>query len=56
VYPGYDWLPWEFGRCPQNYWDEMKNQRKFMDWAGKQLKIKEMSDWYEVGIKVINYW
>jgi hypothetical protein len=30
----------------------MKNQRKFMDWAGNQLNIKEMSDWYNITTKV----
>jgi hypothetical protein len=26
----------------------MKNQRKFMEWAGKQFNVKEMSDWYKI--------
>jgi hypothetical protein len=52
VYPDYDWLPWKFGRCPQEYWDDMKNQRKFMDWAATELNIKEMSDWYKITLKV----
>ena len=30
----------------------MSNQRKFMDWAGKQLKLKDMSDWYQVSCEV----
>jgi hypothetical protein len=33
---------------PQGIFWELKNQRKFMDWAGKQLNFKEMS---EIGIK-----
>jgi hypothetical protein len=52
VYPQYDWLPWKFTTCPRHYWEEVKNQRKFMEWAGKQLNVKEMSDWYKVTVKV----
>jgi hypothetical protein len=54
LYPEYDWLPWKFSKSPLNFWEDVKNQRKFMDWAGKQLRIKEMSDWYKVSQKVRN--
>ena len=48
VYPEYEWLPWRFSKCPQNYWGDVNNQKKFVNWAGKELKIKELSDWYKV--------
>jgi hypothetical protein len=53
VYPDYGWLPWQFSRCPATYWDDIKNQRKFLDWASKELKLKEPSDWYNVTVTVI---
>jgi hypothetical protein len=56
VHPEYDWLPWRFEKCPRNYWDDMKNQRKFMDWASKQLDIKDMSDWYKLTYKVTQHY
>ena len=52
VYPEYEWLPWRFNRCPPEYWSDMGNQQKFMEWAGKELKIKEMNDWYKVSVSV----
>ena len=52
MFPGFEWLPWKFFKCPQNYWDDMKNQRKFMDWVVLELKIKEPKDWYTVSSKV----
>lgn len=48
VYPEYDWLPWKFERTTNNYWNDLKNQRKFMDWAAKQLNITSVNDWYRV--------
>ena len=48
TYPEYEWLPWKFSKCPKNFWEDKGNQRKFMDWAGKELEIKEMNDWYKV--------
>ena len=53
VYPEYEWLPWRFQRVSKNFWNENENKKKFMDWAGKQLNIKDMSDWYKVTSKVI---
>jgi hypothetical protein len=52
TYPDYEWLPWRFAMTTRNYWDDEKNQRKFMEYAAKELKIKEMSDWYKVTKKV----
>jgi hypothetical protein len=52
VFPDYDWLPWKFSAVPHNFWNDEKNQRKFMDWAAKQLNIKEIQDWYKLNQKV----
>jgi hypothetical protein len=52
VYHDYHWLPWKFEKTPKNYFSEISNQRIFLDWAGKELGIKEMSDWYNINIKV----
>jgi hypothetical protein len=55
VFPGYDWLPWKFLQTPNNYWDELKNKKKFVEWAGKQLGIKQYSDWYKVTTEVLYF-
>ena len=52
VYPEYEWLPWRFMHTPKNFWNDVNNQKKFVDWAGKQLQIKELSDWYSKSNKV----
>ena len=54
VYPDYTWLPWKFAQTPKHYWDLVQNQRKFMDWIGNNLGIKNMSDWYNIPKKVNN--
>jgi hypothetical protein len=48
VYPEYEWLPWKFDFSSRNFWSDNKNKKKFIDFAGTQLGIKEMSDWYKV--------
>ena len=52
LYPEYDWLPWKFAKTPKNYWDSDKNKRKFFDWAGKQLGVKNVEDWNNITSKV----
>ena len=48
AYPDYEWLPWKFPFVNRNFWDDVENQKKWIIWAGKELKIKELSDWYNV--------
>ena len=48
AYPEYDWLPWKFPKCPPNFWADRSNHLKFMDWASKELKINDMTDWYSI--------
>ena len=54
VYPNFDWFAWEFEKLPTKFFDDPKNQRKFVDWAGKQLNVNEYSDWYNVKTTVRN--
>ena len=54
VYPKYDWLPWRFLNTPQNYWTDIQNQRKCLDYLAKEMGVKEMNDWYKVSLKVNN--
>jgi hypothetical protein len=55
IFPDYDWLPWKFERCPNGFWDNIRNQKKFLEWAANELKIKNMSDWYNVSKQVTGY-
>jgi hypothetical protein len=51
VYPDYEWLPWKLAVLPKNFWSKDKNKRHFIEWAGKQLGVKELSDWHNVTSK-----
>ncbi len=55
IFPEYEWLPWKFVQISKGYWKDMKNQRKFMDWAGKELNYTNKEDWYKVTTEVINF-
>ncbi len=48
IYSEYEWLPWRFAHVPEEYWNDLKNQRNFMDWAGKQINYTNKEDWYKV--------
>ena len=48
VYPEIEWLPWKFSNSPQDYWDDVNYQRKYVDWLGKQLGVKTIDDWYNI--------
>jgi hypothetical protein len=52
VYPNYEWLPWKFDRVSVGFWDDIANNRMFLDWAAKQLKIKNFTDWYQITRRV----
>jgi hypothetical protein len=44
----HEWLEWKFAHTNRGYWNSMDNQRKYLDWLGKQLGVSELSDWYDV--------
>jgi hypothetical protein len=52
VFPEYEWLPWKFPSTPKFFWDDVNNQKKFVEWAAKELGVKKLSDWYKVSQKV----
>jgi hypothetical protein len=47
-------LPWKF-KCPKDFWEKIENQKKFLLWAEKQLKITQLSDWHQFTEQVSNY-
>ena len=53
IFPNHEWLLWRFANSPDGFWDDIKNQRKFMEYVGKQLKIKDFSDFYQVNRQTI---
>ena len=58
AYPEYEWTPWLFGKCPQNFWDSIENQKKFLSWVAIQRNVNSLDDWYHVSQKVTvgNHW
>ena len=54
VYPEYNWLPWKFSRTMSGFWKVKENQRNFMEWAAKELKLNDIKDWYKVSHKEIS--
>jgi very-short-patch-repair endonuclease len=44
----YEWIPWKFKQAPGNFWDEINNHKKYMDWLFKELKYETMEDWYKI--------
>jgi hypothetical protein len=48
VYPQYEWLPWLFASIPNNYFETIENQKKYVEWIGNKLNVKQLSDWYNI--------
>jgi hypothetical protein len=48
VYSDQEWLPWKYPRTPQLFWESIENQKKFMDWVGKQKGFTSNEDWYKI--------
>eukprot|EP01027_Heterolobosea_sp_BB2_P007022 GEZU01010507.1.p2 GENE.GEZU01010507.1~~GEZU01010507.1.p2 ORF type:complete len:164 (-),score=41.19 GEZU01010507.1:491-982(-) len=48
----YKWLPWGFRKTSKGFWrNDMSNHRLFMDWAGEQLGIRDLDDWYSITVE-----
>jgi hypothetical protein len=48
IYPEYPWLPWKFVSGGKHFWSDEKQIKNFINWAGKQLGIKQFSDWENI--------
>ena len=55
ILPQYNWLPWKFNSVPNGYWDDLNNQKKFLDYLTKELNIKKDEDWYQISSEVIKF-
>src|SRR5690606_34282021 len=61
LYHEYKWHHWRLGNVSKGYWNDIENQRSFMDWFGMKLGIKTYEDWLnisrqelELGGKIFN--
>ena len=52
LYPEHNWLPWKFSQVTRGYWTKIENQRKYMEWLQKELKIENWEEWYQVSKQV----
>ena len=41
-------MPWLFQACPRNFWASVENQRQYLEWLEKELRIQKLEDWYTV--------
>eukprot|EP01122_Echinamoeba_exundans_P005084 TRINITY_DN15262_c0_g1_i1.p1 TRINITY_DN15262_c0_g1~~TRINITY_DN15262_c0_g1_i1.p1 ORF type:complete len:380 (+),score=37.42 TRINITY_DN15262_c0_g1_i1:113-1252(+) len=57
TYPDHPWQPWRFPYVPHGYWEQVENQRLFLDWAIEQLSkeksppketSKKLALWYRI--------
>ncbi len=48
VYPEFNWEPWRFKINARRIWENDETKKKFVEWAGKKLGIKNLEDWYKV--------
>jgi hypothetical protein len=53
LFPEHEWLAWRFVSAPNNFWASRENRRKYFEWLGKELDIKQLEDWYSVTKPVI---
>jgi very-short-patch-repair endonuclease len=52
-YPDYEWLPWKFNVVFKEFWNDLSNQKKYMDWLFKELKYEISEDWYNISREII---
>jgi hypothetical protein len=53
IYPEYNWNIWNFMKVPRGYWDDILNQKKFLDMVAKEHSIHAPEDWYKLSSKDI---
>lgn len=54
TYPDFSWKPWLFEHTPKGYWEDMENQKQYLEWLGKRLGYNSMDDWYKLTVVCID--
>ena len=55
MYPNYEWYQWKFlGGVPDNYWEDIKEQKIFTIWLGKKLGYTKPEHWYNIRKEIIS--
>jgi len=48
IYSEHPWQFWKFSKVPNGTWEDLGNLTEFIEWAGKQLGVKQLDDWYGI--------
>jgi hypothetical protein len=48
IYPSHSWKIWKFKSVPKGYWNDVKNQREFLNWLSEIIRIKKIEEWYSI--------
>ncbi len=49
----YNWDLSKFTHVPRKYWDDLSNQRSFIDQLAKKLNVTSLEDWYKVNYSTL---
>jgi hypothetical protein len=51
VYCDTNWQIWRFDTAPRNYWENIENQREFLEWVALLYDIVDDEGWYGITCK-----
>jgi hypothetical protein len=49
-----EWHEWKFAVCPNGFWRQAHNRKRYLMWLGGELGIKTYEDWYHVSSDKLN--
>lgn len=49
-HPRYPWKEWLFDKTPKKFWKSTANRRRYMDWLGERIGVRQPDDWYAVTV------
>ncbi len=48
LFPHFEWHEWKFLVCPNGFWKDKCNRKRYLVWLGGELGIRDHEDWYTV--------
>jgi hypothetical protein len=55
LYPEKEWIHWKFNRVQEGFWNDINNQKEYMDWLFKELGYTKLEDWYNLTQEHLRY-
>jgi hypothetical protein len=51
IHPEYNWKEWLFLLSPEGFWNDINNQKRYIEWFKVKMNIQTIEEWYNIKLE-----